>query len=112
MGSFPFGVYLVICSTVIHHLQILINLRDWNVVYIPIVAFSIAWLPICLVIQNFKEEAVLHRSIGYVLSQPLMWLMIFLAIGVSSLPLYFHSRKWQLIDKPKFYVSKNNEKQT
>jgi hypothetical protein len=68
LGPYPFGVYMVVCCTVIHHLQILINLRDWNLMFLFPFVVSLGLMPLILYFQDKTEDAALYESIyGYVL---------------------------------------------
>ena len=92
MGAYLFGTFMVFVCVIVHHLHVAINIRDWNLPYTLMTIVSIGFLPLIVWANNRIDSAVTFRSIGYIMSQPMMWGMTFFTISACTLPLYAASR--------------------
>lgn len=57
-----FGVYMSIIASVVHHVHIGVNIRDWNIAYTSIYLISLAFIPITLAYNDAKPYAIVHGA--------------------------------------------------
>ena len=104
MGSFLFGVESVICVCSVYHIHCMMNVREWNVMMAGIWLASVSFCIIVLLGNNIMPKAETYMSLSYTMSEPLIWLQIFLTVGMICMPLYFAGRFQQVIMYPQFWA--------
>lgn len=84
-----YGVLPLMAWVIIHHIQVAINIRDWNPIYIFIWIFSISMLPLNIWAANGMIRSDMYMSMySEMLSTPLVWLQLLLLVAAVTLPFY------------------------
>ena len=104
MGLYVYGVFITMCVVISHHLQVVINTRNWGVYLTGWAIFSISMLPFTLWLAQIVEKSKTFKStFRTILKTPQIWLMTMAAVCIIILPLFINKRYLQLMRYPQFY---------
>ena len=103
-GIWEYGVFLTMSVVIMHHLQVVINVRNWSWTLTAWATFSISMLPFTLFIaQVFPASKTLKSTYRHILKNPIIWLMVFVTVAILILPLYVNKKWLQVVRYPHFY---------
>jgi len=92
-GLYTYGVFSVASAVIVHHLQVLINVRNFTPWLTFWFCFSICMLPLVLKISDSMPKSNVRGStFAHILNSPFILLMMLLVISVCAIPLYFNKK--------------------
>ena len=100
-GLYTFGAFSVLVTVMLHHIQVIINTRNWSPILIGMFCFSASMAPLTFYVANIFPNANLYMGMySVVLRTPIIWLLILLALVVTAVPLFVIKRYTQVIKYP------------
>ena len=92
-GLYTYGVYMTMSVVISHHLQVVINTRNWGLYLTMWACISISLLPFTLwLAQIVPKSNTLKSTYRTILRNPTIWLMVFVAVAITIIPLYVNKR--------------------
>jgi hypothetical protein len=92
---FSYGLFAVLVAVLLHHTQVALSVRGWNLLYLAIFtgSLSLTFLNFNLA-ESFADSQLYGGIYSVVLSSPVFWLQVGLVVGVFVL--WFYLRKvWE-----------------
>ena len=104
-GLFTYGIIGPYVHVIVHHFQVLVNVRNWGIMYALIFLVSILQLPLVMYnAQKFTRSAVYMAITTELYATPLFWLIILLLAVTLSIP-FLLSRVYRHVYKePEVYA--------
>lgn len=104
-GIYTYGVIATVCAIYIHHVQVLILVRNWTFWLFCWCALSLLFLAMTCALAQMGQYVEMRKAI-YSQLLPSLHLdaTILLIVGAASAPILFHKYVHRLILWPKFYM--------
>ena len=104
-GLFTYGIIAPYVQVILHHFQVFVNVRNWDMLYTLIFLISILQLPLVMYFaQKFPRSAVYMAITTELYNTPLFWLIILLLSVALSIP-FLLSRVYRHVYKePEVYA--------
>jgi hypothetical protein len=97
MGAYTFGVYLAITTSMIHHIHVGINIRDWNRTYVGIYLLQLIFVVFILwVNDNMEKSFAFGTCFNYLFRTANFWFIFVFPISTAILPIYGADRFFSL----------------
>ena len=104
MGLYVYGVFITMSVVIAHHLQVVINTRNWGIYLTGWAIFSISMLPFTLWLAQIVPKSKTFKSTyRTILKTPQIWLMTMVTAFFIVLPLLINKRYLQIMRYPRFY---------
>ena len=104
-----YGVISTVIVVYIHHIQVLMHVRNWTWWIVMWFCISFVFMPICCFIAQLGPYTNIGKKSIYSQLLPSMQLnaVILLIVGASCAPLLLHMWVERLLVWPRFYTNDN-----
>ena len=103
-GLYTYGVYLTMSVVIGHHMQVVINTRNWGTFLTGWALFSISMLPFTLWLSQIVPKSnILKSTYRTILKMPMLWLAVLVTATIIVMPLYINKKWLQNVRYPQFY---------
>lgn len=104
-GLYTFGAFSVLVTVMLHHVQVIINTRNWSPILFGMFCFSASMAPLTYYIASylFPNASLYMGMYSVVLQTPSIWLLILVSLVLTTMPLFLIKMWTQVVKYPQFY---------